>query len=106
MANSCYKPVAESWDGAASRCKSIHRSAHLVFVNNAAEMKAVADLIRQTSANSSVETFCKGTRTVSFPLTTNVLNCCMKKKRTRDCRLATDKRKGFTNYTRNTEYIQ
>jgi hypothetical protein len=43
----CYKPVTDSlsWDVATLRCRSYYKSAHLVFINNQAEMNAVVRIL-------------------------------------------------------------
>jgi len=43
----CYKVVTErlSWDDAGLKCRSLHREAHLVVINDAAEQSAVAGML-------------------------------------------------------------
>ena len=43
----CYKVVTENlnWNAAGLRCRALHKDAHLLVINDAAEQSAVADML-------------------------------------------------------------
>lgn len=52
----CYRPVTDNldWDSAGLKCRSLHKDAHLLVINNAAEQAAVAEMLN--SLNHSILT--------------------------------------------------
>jgi len=47
---SCYEVlnVTVNWTEAGLRCRSVHKDAHLLVVNNATEQSAVAEIVAAT----------------------------------------------------------
>ena len=47
--NGCYKPVIRrlNWADAGQECRSLHKDAHLLVINDAQEQSAVADMLGQ-----------------------------------------------------------
>lgn len=50
----CYKVINENlnWTDAALRCRSLHKDAHLLVINDAAEQSAVAGMLSSTDSTT------------------------------------------------------
>jgi len=51
LVNGCYKVVTRNrdWSAAGLACRSLHKDAHLVVINNAAEQSAVVTMLQSTN---------------------------------------------------------
>jgi len=56
--NGCYKLVTRNleWSVAGLGCRSLHKDAHLLIVNNQQEQSAVAGMLASTNSQHSVHT--------------------------------------------------
>jgi len=57
--NGCYKLVTRNleWSVAGLECRSLHKDAHLLVINDAQEQSAVAGMLASTSRQSLFQTF-------------------------------------------------
>ena len=57
--NGCYKVVNRrlNWTVAGQECRSLHRDAHLLVINDAQEQQAVAEMLNSTSGQFLVLLF-------------------------------------------------
>ena len=51
--NGCYKVVTSklNWAAAGQKCRSLHRDAHLLVINDAQEQSAVAEMLNSTASS-------------------------------------------------------
>ena len=56
----CYRVVTRhmTWDDAGLNCRAIHKDAHLLVINDAAEQSAVAEILASVSSLYSVSYIC------------------------------------------------
>ena len=57
--NSCYKVVTRNlkWLAAEKNCRSLHKDAHLLIINNAQEQAAIADMLSSVSGQYLSQVF-------------------------------------------------
>jgi len=57
--NGCYKVVSRNldWSAAGLACRSLHKDAHLLVINNATEQNAVAAMLSSTGGQFTLTDF-------------------------------------------------